>query len=67
VVNGSLAAWLRRIKLKKDSRVHLYNGRLKKNQLAQFAVLDVMMSKGDLQQCADAIMRLRVRVFFQPK
>jgi hypothetical protein len=41
---------LKRIKLKKDSRVYLYNGRLKENQLAQFAVLDVVMSKGPIVQ-----------------
>jgi hypothetical protein len=64
VVNGSFAAWLRRVKLRKDSRVYLYNGRLKENQSAQFAVLDVVISKGDLQQCADAIMRLRAEYFF---
>ena len=63
-VNGSFPEWLRRIKLKKDSRVHLYNGKLKENQSAQFAVLDIVMSKGDLQQCADAIMRLRAEYFF---
>jgi uncharacterized protein DUF4846 len=64
VLNGSFAEWLRRVKLKNDSRVYLYNGRLKENQLAQFAVLDIAMSKGDLQQCADAIMRLRAEYFF---
>jgi uncharacterized protein DUF4846 len=62
--NGSFAEWLRHVKLKKDSRVFLFNGRLKENQSAQFAVLDVVLSKGDLQQCADAIMRLRAEYFF---
>src|SRR5215470_7726698 len=64
VAIGSLAEWLRRIKLKKDSRVYLYNGRLKENQSAQFAVLDIVLAKGNLQQCADAIMRLRAEYFF---
>lgn len=56
---GSFGAWLRSISLKKDNRVHLYNGQLKKNQDAQFAVLDMPVGNQDLQQCADAVMRLR--------
>lgn len=56
---GSFAAWLRNIKLKKDKQVYLYNGQLKKNQSAQFAVLDIPVGSKDLQQCADAVMRLR--------
>ncbi|HKB45681.1 MAG TPA: DUF4846 domain-containing protein, partial [Chitinophagaceae bacterium] len=38
---GSFAAWLRTIKLKKDNHVYLYNGLLKRNQDAQFAVMDI--------------------------
>ncbi len=62
---GSFAAWLRQIRLKKDKRVYLYNGTLKFNQEAQYAVLDVTVGKQNLQQCADAIMRLRAEYFFQ--
>lgn len=53
------ATWLRNIPLKKDNTVYLYDGRLKANQQAQFAVLDVPVGHRDLQQCADAVMRLR--------
>ena len=53
------AAWLRNLALKKDRTVYLYNGARKQNQEAQFAVLDVSVGKTDLQQCADAVMRLR--------
>ena len=56
---GSFAAWLRQLPLKKDKTVHLYNGRPKYNQSAQFAVLNVSVGDKDLQQCADAVMRLR--------
>ena len=56
---GSFGEWLRNIPVKKDSRVFLYDGRLKSNQSAQFVVLDVPVGKKDLQQCADAVMRLR--------
>jgi hypothetical protein len=61
----SFAAWLRRIRLKKDKSVYLYNGALKFNQEAQFAVLDITVGKQNLQQCADAIMRLRAEYFYQ--
>lgn len=55
----SFGSWLRKLSLKKDRQVYLYDGRLKPNQSAQYAVLDVPVGKKDLQQCADAIMRLR--------
>ena len=61
---NSFAEWVRSIRLKKDNHVYLYDGSLKKNQLAQFAVLDITVGKKDLQQCADAIMRLRAEYLF---
>jgi hypothetical protein len=64
---GSFAAWLRAIKLKKDNHVYLYNGLLKRNQEAQFAVMDITIGKKDLQQCADAVMRLRAEYLFAAK
>jgi hypothetical protein len=56
---ASFTAWLRNIRLKKDRTVYLFNGHPKRNQDAQFAVLDVPVGSQDLQQCADAVMRLR--------
>lgn len=56
---GSFAWWLRRLPLKKDNTVYLYNGSPKRNQSAQFAVLDISVGNKDLQQCADAVIRLR--------
>lgn len=56
---ASFAGWLRNIPLKKDRTVYLFNGSPKRNQDAQFAVLDVPVGHQDLQQCADAVMRLR--------
>jgi hypothetical protein len=55
----SFGSWLRDIGLKRDLTVHLYNGVAKRNQDAQFAVLNVSVGHEDLQQCADAVMRLR--------
>lgn len=61
---GSFGEWLRNIPLRNDKRVFLYDGSLKRNQSAQYAVLDVPVGKKDLQQCADAVMRLRAQYFF---
>jgi hypothetical protein len=64
VTNGSFAAWLRQLPLQKSNVVKLYNGQPKGNQQAHVALLDIPVGKQDLQQCADAIMRLRAEYFF---
>ncbi|MCU0242712.1 MAG: DUF4846 domain-containing protein [Vicinamibacteria bacterium] len=57
---GSFAAWLRYIPLKPGRPpVHLFNGQLKHNQEAHTAVVDIDVGRRDLQQCADAVLRLR--------
>ena len=67
VAQHSFANWLRSISLKKDKHVYLYNGSLKRNQSAQFAVLNISVGHKDLQQCADALMRLRAEYLFSEK
>src|ERR1700728_2264728 len=62
--DGSFGAWLRMVALKKGTTVYLYNGKPKVNQDAQFAVLDVSVGHEDLQQCADAVMRLRAEYLY---
>jgi Domain of unknown function (4846) len=64
---NSFSSWLRERPLKKDKQVFLYNGTLKPNQSAQFAVLDIAVGKKDLQQCADVVMRLRAEYLFANK
>lgn len=64
---GSFAAWLRTVPLKKGKTVFLYNGKLKPNQSAQFAVIDIPTGNKDLQQCADVVMRLRAEYLFSQK
>ncbi|MBL0155082.1 MAG: hypothetical protein IPP93_17040 [Chitinophagaceae bacterium] len=61
---GSFAAWLKMLPLKKDKTVFLYNGQPKRNQQAQYAVVDMSTGKEDLQQCADVVMRLRAEYLF---
>lgn len=60
----SFGEYLRSVALKKDNTVYLYNGEKKLNQDAQYAVLDVSVGNKDLQQCADAVMRLRAEWLF---
>ncbi|TWI85647.1 uncharacterized protein DUF4846 [Lacibacter cauensis] len=59
VQENSFAHFLRQLPLKADRTVYLYNGKPKINQAAQYAVLEVSVGNKDLQQCADAVMRLR--------
>ncbi len=66
IVNkGSFVDWLRHLPLKEGSpEVKLYNGNLKNNQTAQFAVLNIDTGNEDLQQCADATMRLKAEYHY---
>jgi hypothetical protein len=57
---GSFGAWLRGLPVKPGRpEVYLFNGRKKGNQDAHHVVLDVDVGHRNLQQCADAVMRLR--------
>ena len=62
--SNSFAQWLLHVPLKKDKTVYLFNDSIKKNQAAQFAVLDISTGNKNLQQCADAVMRLRAEYLF---
>lgn len=56
---GSLATWLRGLPLRPaGTRVFLHSGREKGRQNVHLAVVDIDTGKRDLQQCADAVMRL---------
>lgn len=58
--DGSFAAWLRSLPLKPlDQPVRLYDGAIKPRQDVHSAIIDIDIGQRDLQQCADAIMRLR--------
>jgi hypothetical protein len=60
----SFEEWLRNRPLKKDKTVYLFNGRPKADQSAQFAVLDISVGSKDMQQCADAVIRLRAEFLY---
>jgi hypothetical protein len=62
---NSFAHWLRNLPLKKkETPVYLYDGRKKGNQRAHFAVVNIDTGTRDLQQCADAVIRLRAEYLY---
>jgi hypothetical protein len=67
IPEGSFGEWLRQIKLRKDNTVYLYGGTPKADQTLHYAVLDISTGNKDLQQCADAIMRLKAEYYFSKK
>ncbi len=67
IETDSFASYLRNIGLKANRTVYLYNGMPKANQKAQFALLNISTGDKDLQQCADAVMRLRAEYLYQQK
>ncbi|MEJ2119516.1 MAG: DUF4846 domain-containing protein [Alphaproteobacteria bacterium] len=65
---GSFAAWLRHLPLKPaGTKVRLHDGRLKANQSVHAAVVDLDIGRRDLQQCADAVMRLRAEYLYSKR
>ncbi len=65
--SNSFANWLRKVLLKEKKTVYLFDGTEKINQQAQFAVLNIAVGNKNLQQCADAVMRLRSEYLFTEK
>lgn len=65
VAPGSFGDWLRHLPLKPaDGGVTLYDGRPVADHGIVAAVIDIDVGRSDLQQCADAVMRLRAEYLF---
>ena len=60
----SFAEWLQHVPIKENRTVYLFDGTRKLNQEAQYAVLDISVGTKNLQQCVDAVMRLRAEYLF---
>ncbi|MEM6685361.1 MAG: DUF4846 domain-containing protein [Bacteroidota bacterium] len=60
--------YLRKLPLKSiNSKVKFYDGREKDNTNVYISVVDMEIGTRDLQQCADAVMRLRGEFLFEQK
>lgn len=65
---GGFADWLRHLPLKPPGApVRLHDGRLKARQDVHAAVVEIDVGVKDLQQCADAVIRLRAEYLYSVK
>jgi hypothetical protein len=65
VARGTWGAWLRGLPLRPaGTPARLYSGQLKDNQAVVAAVVNIDPGTKDLQQCADAVIRLRAEYLF---
>lgn len=63
----SFGYYLQHLAFAKDNTVYYYDGTTKQNQSQHYKVINLPLTKTDIQQCADAIMRLRANYFFTKK
>ncbi|MGH1339665.1 MAG: DUF4846 domain-containing protein [Aureispira sp.] len=68
LTKNSFGYWLRQLPLHPEGTpVLLYNGATKPYQAGAYRVLNIDIGKRDLQQCADAVMRLRAEYLYHQK
>jgi hypothetical protein len=66
--SSSFEFYIQNLKLKPDgSMVKYFNGKIKDKKNVYCAVIDMPISNKDLQQCADAVMRLRGEYLYAQK
>ena len=65
---NSFADWLRHLPLKPyDAKMLLFNGQPKPRQDVHAAIINIDVGNKDLQQCADAVMRLKAEYHYSRK
>ena len=65
VDTNSFSHWLRNFPIKEESsEVMYFNGESKYNQSIHHRILDIDIGSKNLQQCADAFIRLRAEYLF---
>ncbi len=65
---SQFAYWLRHLPVKPaGSKVYHFNGMEKPYQEGAYSVIDIDVGKRDLQQCADAVMRLKAEYHYSKK
>lgn len=68
VKEGSFGEYLRNLPLRSHgTKVHYFDGREKWNRSVYCAVVDMEIGKRDLQQCADAVIRLQAEYLYKHK
>lgn len=68
VEKGSFADWLRHLPLRKgQNKIYQYNGEEVAGHDANYAVVDIDIGDKNLQQCGDAVIRLRAEYLFSKK
>jgi len=68
VIPGSFGAWLQALPLKPyGSQCITYQGKVARTEAYTAGILDISVGKYDLQQCADAVMRLRGEYLYSQK
>ena len=68
ITPGSFAEWLQNLPLKPaGTHTQTYTGVIARTDIETAAVVDISIGKQDLQQCADAVMRLRGEYLYQAK
>ena len=66
--SDSFQNWLQNLPLKKKAKkVKLFDGSNKSNQNAHYRIIEIDIGEKDLQQCADAVIRLYAEYLFSQK
>lgn len=64
---GSYAAYIQNLVIKEDTTIYLHNGEIKPDQSFGYLVIDMDIGEKNLQQCADAAIRLRAEYLYAQK